>query len=236
MNIFQKLSEKPWLPQPEGLRESHAMAYVEAGDTIDSVIATTPERIALRFFLGVVGVIFFLLIITFLDRSQYPDFEALAGLPWQPLTNPTQLWVNTAILLFSSLALHTTFVAARRNALKTVFVTLTLGALSAFVFITAQLMLWQELTSVGYGVSMNPANSFFYLLTGIHGVHLIGGLCVLIHVYYTFLSHKSLDILSSSIALCTSYWNFLFVIWLILFGLLASTPETYKAIAAICGF
>ena len=48
--------------------------------------------------MAIVSVLFFLFIITFLSRSQYPDFEALAGAPWQPFTDPSRLWFNTALL------------------------------------------------------------------------------------------------------------------------------------------
>ena len=63
-------------------------------------------RIMLRFILGIVGVLFFLFIITFLSRSQYPDFQALAGAPWQPFTDPSRLWFNTALLACASFAIQ----------------------------------------------------------------------------------------------------------------------------------
>ena len=44
------------------------------------------------------------------------------------------------------------------------------------------------------------------------------------------------DKLTASIGLCTTYWHFLFLVWLVLFALLTSTPETYKTLAALCGF
>ena len=56
------------------------------------------SRIALRFIMAIVSVLFFLFIITFLSRSQYPDFEALAGSPGNPFTDPTRLWLNTVLL------------------------------------------------------------------------------------------------------------------------------------------
>ena len=49
-------------------------------------------------------------------------------------------------------------------------------AWSSGVFLAGQLMVWWQLGSGGYAVDANPANSFFYLLTGLHGLHLMGGL------------------------------------------------------------
>ena len=77
MSLFKTLQQKPWIP------ESAGAAAFEAPDPSDAA------RIALRFILTIVGVLFFLFIITFLSRSQYPDFEALAGAPWQPLLTST---------------------------------------------------------------------------------------------------------------------------------------------------
>ena len=76
MNILKILRDKPWL-------HSTASATLEQYSGPDPVAAS---QIMLRFVLAIVGVLFFLFIITFLSRSQYPDFEALAGSPWQPFT------------------------------------------------------------------------------------------------------------------------------------------------------
>ena len=71
MNPLDTLREKPWLPD-------------SAADQVGTLAGPPPGRIALRFFIAVVSVLFFLFIITFLSRSQYPDFEALAGAPRKP--------------------------------------------------------------------------------------------------------------------------------------------------------
>ena len=96
MKVLRILRDKPWLHEP-----SAAIAAQYAGP--DTAAAA---RIALRFIMAIVSVLFFLFIITFLSRSQYPDFEALAGAPWQPFTDPSRLWFNTALLACASLAMQ----------------------------------------------------------------------------------------------------------------------------------
>jgi hypothetical protein len=76
MNILRMLLDKSWL---------HPTAAVTVAQ-YGGPDAQAAARVMLRFILAIVGVIFFLFIITFLSRSQYPDFEALAGPPWQPFT------------------------------------------------------------------------------------------------------------------------------------------------------
>ena len=74
----------------------------------------------------------------------------------------------------------------------------------------------------GYLVASNPANSFFYVLTGLHVLHLLGGLVALArtagHAWAGALAKTRLGV-----ELCAVYWHFLFVVWLILFGLMLST-------------
>ena len=61
------------------------------------------------------------------------------------------------------------------------FTGLLAGGLSALAFIVGQLAAWRELVDAGYFVAANPANTFFYLLTAVHGLHLTGGLAALVN-------------------------------------------------------
>lgn len=76
-------------------------------------------------------------------------------------------------------------------------------------FILAQLWAWQQLLDLNYSVGGNPANSFFYLLTGLHGLHVLGGLIALaIAVFHAINRHS--DSLYPSLSLCTRYWHFFY--------------------------
>ncbi len=224
MNPFKALAEKPWLAQPAGVPQALDADLGAAG------------CIALRFFIAVVSVLFFLFTITFLARSQYPDFQALAGQPWQPFTDPSRLWFNTALLAFSSLAMHFAASAAKKEHMNSAISAVTAAAFFAVLFLLAQLDLWQQLQSMGFYVSSNPANSYFYLLTAVHGLHLIGGLVALSNVVFRVWYDGELTSLSGPLKLCTTYWHFLLAVWLFLFALLTSTPDTINALAALCGF
>lgn len=227
MKLFGTLREKPWLHPP-----------VAAGMGVDvpALDPQGPARMALRFILAIVGVLFFLFIITFLSRSQYPDFRALAGAPWQPFTDASRLWFNTAILACASIAMQLGLVSARRGHLNA-----AVGAVSAAVFFTlgflfAQYLLWQYLQGMGFYLSTNPAESYFYVLTALHGLHLLGGLVVLAYVVFRVWHDGHPGSLAGPLQLCASYWHFLFGVWLVLFALLTSRTETINALAALCGF
>ena len=226
MNIFQTLAEKPWIPHPAGA-EFLAKDYQRK-----SFIGRT----ALRFFISIVSVIFFLFTITFLTRSQFPDFQALAGEPWQPLSDPSQLWLNTGVLLISSIALHCSYICAKKNQLNGAIIGIMTGAFFALLFLLGQFMVWSQLIDLGYYIASNPANSYFYLYTGVHGLHLLGGVLALFYVTVQFMKKNSLPRLSSSVRLCAVYWHFLLILWLFLFALLTSSTDTINVIAQLCGF
>jgi cytochrome c oxidase subunit 3 len=225
MSLFSTLGEKPWLAQTGEIPViSAAEQNILKGKT------------ALKFFLAVVGVIFFLFTVTFLARTQFPDFMALSGEPWQPFTNPIQLWYNTIALLLGGIALQWAKLSAKANHLNRALTGIIVGIFFSLTFLIGQLLVWNQLYDLGYVLTSNPANSYFYLFTAVHGLHILGGLAALSNVTFQFIRKNSLTKLSSGISLCTTYWHFLFVVWLLLFGLLTSSPDTYKTIAQLCGF
>jgi cytochrome c oxidase subunit 3 len=225
MNFFKTLGEKPWLDP--------TMANSDVLAAVDPLLAS---RTALRFIMGIVSVLFFLFIITYLSRSQYPDFQALAGQPWQPFTDPSRLWLNTGILAASSVAMQWGLWSARREQVNRAVTGVSMALFFAVLFLVAQLELWRHLQGMGYYVNTNPANSYFYLLTAVHGLHLLGGLLVLANVVFRVWYDGALARLSGPLALCTHYWHFLLVVWLLLFALLTSRAETINMLAALCGF
>lgn len=227
MNPLDTLRTKPWLhtPEPAGGLETSTSTDINAS-----------ARIVLRFFLAMVTVVFFLFIITFLSRSQYPDFQALAGAPWQPFTDPSRLWFNTALLALSSMAMQLGLFGAQKDKLNLAIGGISVSVFFCVMFLLAQLDLWAHLNSMGFYISGNPANSYFYLLTAVHGLHMVGGLIVLGNVIFRAWKDNTPSTLSGPLKLCTTYWHYLLGVWLVLFALLTSRPETINALAAMCGF
>ena len=99
---------------------------------------------------------------------------------------------------------------------------LAAGALT-LAFLVGQLVVWRQLATLGYFVETNPAASFFYLVTALHGLHLMGGLVAWARTNQKIRRGKDVADLSLSIELCAVYWHFLLFIWLALFGLLLFT-------------
>ena len=103
---------------------------------------------------------------------------------------------------------------------------LVTGGMTAFAFLIGQWLAWRELTAGGYFLTANPANSFFYLITGMHGLHIVGGLVGAGHGHgaepgAARRPHR----LRLGVELCAMYWHFLLFVWLFVFVLLAGWAE-----------
>ena len=129
-------------------------------------------KVGLGVFLAVVGCLFALFTSAYFMRMGLSD--------WQPLPVPRLLWLNTGVLVLSSVALQCALIAARRRPARYGAGSASSPAgITALAFLVGQLMAWRELAADGYFLASNPANSFFYLITGMHGLHILGGLVAL---------------------------------------------------------
>lgn len=212
-------------------------AFVDDGRALPgggAALARSPARLFLAFFLVVVAMLFVLLTIAYLGRSQFGDWRSLTAAPGGPLADASRLWFNTALLVASSIALQWGRVAARRGADAAMRKGLAAGAVLAVAFIAGQLWLWNDLAARGHVVASNPAASFFYLITALHGAHLAGGL-VALAVAFARVARTPVRS-RAGIELVATYWHFLLLVWLAMFALLASPPSTIEFLAALCGF
>jgi cytochrome c oxidase subunit 3 len=163
----------------------------------------------------------------------------MAGADWTTLAVPKELWLNTGMLALSSVAMQWTRVAARRGRIDGVRIGLIAVGGFSFGFLAGQLWVWQQLTASGYFVAANPANAFFYLLTALHGLHLLGGLWVWAKTTAKVARGVEVGAIRLSVELCTVYWHYLLLVWLVLFALLLSTPPRQSICSpdtsTICG-
>ena len=199
-----RITSKPWLEQGA------------AGEFPGTGVSALPvAKIGLGVLLAALGSLFALFISAYLMRMQLAD--------WRPVPKPTLLWINTGVLMLSSAALQWTRAAADRRDLKAVRTGLLAAAGAALAFLAGQLFAWQQLTSTGHVLTAGPASSFFYLITALHGVHLVGGVVALGAVALRAWRGFDADRLRLSLDLCSMYWDFLLLMWLVLFGLLLLT-------------
>lgn len=205
----QRLMSKPWLE-------------VGAIDDFQSASPAPAAMIGLGVFLAVVVTLFALLISAYFMRMQVAD--------WAQMPAPKLLWFNTGVLILSSAALQYAQVAARGGRMEDVGGGLIAGGLFASAFLVGQLFAWQQLSAAGHFLATNPASAFFYLLTGLHGLHLLGGLVALALTAGKVRQGVEFSQVLLSVRLCAFYWHFLLALWLVLFTLLTPWVGDFAAI------
>jgi cytochrome c oxidase subunit 3 len=201
------LNVKPWLEESP---------IEEVG-----VLSLPPVKVALGVFLAVATSLFALLI------SAY--FMRMMGHDWTTLTVPKVLWLNTGLLVLSSGAMQWTQSAARRGRREGVRKGLIAAGVFTFSFLAGQLLAWQQLNASGYFATANPANAFFYLLTALHAVHLLGGVWVWGKTTAKVWRGVRVAQVRLSVELCTVYWHYLLLVWLILFAVLLSSGYSFRS-------
>ena len=211
MNIFKRLAEKPWINEPDAVVELRTASY-----------AASNQKVALVCFLAIVGVLFFLFFAAYHMRLD-PVEVGVEGSDWVPIPEPPLLWFNTVVLVLASIAYEVARRASNRGRMATAkFAFLAAGAIT-LAFLALQLLVWNQLIARGYYAHANPANAFFYLITAVHGVHLLGGLIAWTRAARRFAGEDDLPRLRRSVDLCALYWHFLLLIWLGMLALFVNT-------------
>ncbi len=158
MGFFHQLTEKPWVPRQGNVVELH-----------DGIAFSVPTAtLGVRVFLAVVTVLFLLLIMAYGSRMEFED--------WRPAPQVGLLWLNTGMLVLSSIAMQWAKIASRRGDGDGVRAGLIAGGAFAVAFLAGQIWAWRQLNMVPVFDITNPAIGFFYLITALHGLHLLGGL------------------------------------------------------------
>ena len=205
MSFLRKLATKPW---------EHP-GNVEEGPNGEEAPARFAGRAGLYLFLGVITSFFLLFTISHQMRASYPDWIAIA--------EPKILWVNSVILVLASIVLQLAANAAQRNEVPALRRNVLVAFVLTAAFILGQSVAWKEMLDAGYYAAGNPANAFFYVFTGVHALHLFGGMWFLLNAVVRAFRTPPDEALPARIGLCATYWHFLLVVWALLFYLLISS-------------
>ncbi len=205
-SFFKLISQKPWEASQAILDNEHD------GKTL----AVSKAKLGVRTIMVVSTVIFSLFVVSYSDRMLIHD--------WRNLSEPWLLWINTVILILTSIVFHRAKILAENNEFEKTKKSLFVVGFLTFSFITGQLLVWKHFVNLEQYASSNPANAFFYVLTAIHGLHVLGGLYFWAKVT-TQLFKENYNVLKikQNIELCAIYWHFLLIVWFVLFGLMVAT-------------
>ena len=167
-------------------------------------------RLAMWFTVIAVTTLFMVLELVYIVRTTNPDF-------WPPIRIPRILIASTVVLFASSITCE----AARRTLGRSYLIaTLSLGC----VFVVLQVEAWRQLALQGVFVAGNPHSTFFYLFTGVHGIHMAAGIAMLWYRLWRalFPTHREENLarVRERADAATFYWHVMDGVWISLFLLL----------------
>ena len=207
MNLLSRLTEKSWERQ--------------GADAIDPASYRPPAaRVGVIVYFGVITVLFGLVSSAYVMRMGMPGMGHGAMADWRPMPEPPLLWINSFVLLLSSLAWEAARAGVRQQRADLMRHSTLAAGILGILFLAGQLLLWREFAQAGYYASANPANAFFYLITALHGLHIAGGLFFWARAVVQLKAGADIRL---PIELCAAYWHFLLLVWALMLALLVST-------------
>ena len=171
-------------------------------------------------------------------RKGLPSLDIHTGtlvIDWVPLQLPRFLFINTLVLLVSTFTME----LARRQSLREATAEfsgavdnsdssrtgsdrlpwLALTVILGISFLVGQLVVWRELSAHGFYLATSASSSFFYLLTAMHGVHLLGAIFALLAAGAAYLWHRAAQSQAVVVDATAWYWHFMTFLWLYILGL-----------------
>jgi cytochrome c oxidase subunit III len=191
-------------------------------------------RVGMAVALSAIVMIFISFTSAYLVRQGLPTIDTRSGTlvhDWVPVRLPPLLLINTLVLLVSSITMELARrqiarEAATTNAATSSTVTgkpiswLTVTTVLGVAFLVGQWVAWRELAASGFYLNTSPSSSFVYLLTGMHGIHLLGGVLVLLFAGTASLLRR--PVASQVVILDATgwYWHFMAFLWVYIFCLM----------------
>jgi cytochrome c oxidase subunit III len=168
-----------------------------------------PKKFALWLFIVTVVMIFAALTSAYIVRQSEGN--------WLEFDLPQTIYITSGIILTSSITMQWSYFAAKNDNLMSLRLNTLITAFLGIAFLVGQYIVWQDLVAMDVYFVGNPAGSFMYVLTGLHGVHLISGVIFLILVTVNAFRYKVHSKSMDQIEMCATYWHFLDGLWLYLF-------------------
>jgi cytochrome c oxidase subunit 3 len=136
---------------------------------------------------------------------------------WLNFSLPGMFWITSAIIVFSSFTMQLALRSSKSENLTRLRMLLILTGVLGLAFLVGQYQAWKQLVGMDVFFVGNPAGSFLYVLTGLHGIHIISGIIFIMTVIVSSFRIKTHSDRRLKIEMCTTYWHFLGGLWLYLF-------------------
>lgn len=176
---------------------------------VEQPLSMHPKKFALWLFIVTVIMIFAAFTSAHIVRQADGD--------WLIYDLPPMFWYTSGIILVSSGFMQWAYIAAKKDKLEQVKIALTIATALGVLFLFGQLQAWTQLVDQGVFFVGNPAGSFVYIFTGIHGVHLVSGVIYLIYMLISSFRYKVHSKNMLNMEMSATWWHFLGGLWIYLF-------------------
>lgn len=168
-----------------------------------------PKKFALWLFIVTVIMVFAALTSAYIVRQSDGN--------WVVFELPNLFLVTTGIILASSATMHWTYISVRKNNFESAKLAIALTLVLGLGFLAGQVMAWGQLVDNRIHLIGNPSGSFVYIISGLHGLHIVGGIVFLAIVMVSIFKMKVHSNNLLRVEMCATYWHFLDALWLYLF-------------------
>lgn len=172
-------------------------------------MAMHPKKFAMWLFMITVVMIFAALTSGYIVRQSEGN--------WMVYDLPIEMWITTGIILLSSVTMHWAYVQAKKNNIGQVKLAISATTALGLIFLAGQFYVWSVLVEQNIFFVGNPSGSFLYVLSGLHGFHIISGVIFLIIVLIATFKYKVHSKNLVKLEMCATYWHFLDALWIYLF-------------------
>lgn len=178
-------------------------------DQIQQNLSMNPKKFLL--WLGIVSIIMMFAAFT----SAYLVRRAEGN--WLEFSIPKIFTYSTIVLILSSISMHFSYWAAKKDQFLLLRSAISITFVLGIVFLLMQWFGWKELVKNNVFLVGNPSGSFFYVLSGLHGLHIVSALIVLIFALVSAFKFNIHAKKLNQMEMCVTYWHFLDLLWLYLF-------------------
>jgi len=175
----------------------------------------THAEVFMYLLMTVISITFLFITNAYLFRMNFAD--------WQSLPMPSLVWFNSGALVLASVGMVWAKQGAKVDDNSNLKIGLMATGVFGVLFALGQIKAWQELNTFGYFLASNPANTFFYLITALHVMHVLGGIIAWMRVSFRVFSRSKKTVTEHTIGLLGIYWHYMLLVWALLFSILLTT-------------
>jgi len=176
---------------------------------VEQPLSMHPKKFALWLFIVTVVMIFAAFTSAHIVRQADGD--------WLIYDLPSMLWYTSGIIVLSSVFMQWAYIAAKRDKPEQVKLALSITTVLGILFLVGQVKAWGQMVDANVYFTGNPAGSFLYIFTGIHGLHLVSGVIYLIYMLISSFRYKVHSKNMLNMEMSATWWHFLGGLWIYLF-------------------